>query len=120
MPISTDRFEQIDDEDEAPSPGTNAEEIRSFLEANADQAFRQREIAEATDVKRGSVGPTLVRLREAGRVDHRGPYWRVSDHGRSLSDAVSQTTHVAADHESEAFAYEEWQDHAVDPRQHRE
>lgn len=120
MPISTDRFEQIDDDGDAPSPGTNADEILSFLEANAEQAYTQSEIAEATGVKRGSVGPTLVRLRESGRVDHRGKYWRISDHERSLDDAVSHASDVAASYEEESFEYGEWMEHAVDPRENRE
>ncbi|MCU4802369.1 MarR family transcriptional regulator [Halobacteria archaeon HArc-gm2] len=120
MPISTDRFEEINDDGDAPSPGTNAGEILSFLEANADQAFTQSEVAKATDVKRGSVGPTLVRLRESGRVDHRGKYWRISDHERSLNDAVEHASAVAASHETESFEYDEWMEHAVDPREDRE
>lgn len=120
MPISTDRFEEIDDDGDAPSPGTNASEILSFLEANTDQAFTQSEVAEATGVKRGSVGPTLVRLRESGRVDHRGKYWRVSDHERSLTDAVEHAGAVASSHEAESFEYDEWMKHAVDPRENRE
>jgi DNA-binding MarR family transcriptional regulator len=35
-----------------------------ILRENPDKAFRQSEIAEKTRVKTGSVGPTLVRLRE--------------------------------------------------------
>lgn len=119
MPISTDRFEQIDDGD-VPASGTNADQILAFLEANADQAYTQGEIAEATDVKRGSIGPTLVRLRESGRVDHRGKYWRISDHDRSLDDAVDHAGAVAASRETEAFEYQQWQEHAVDPREDRE
>ena len=46
MPISADRFEAIDDD--GPRPGTNAAAILSFLRRNADRAFTQSEIAEAT------------------------------------------------------------------------
>lgn len=120
MPISADRFEDIDEDDDGPSPGTNAHEILSFLEEHPDQAFTQSEIAEATAVTQGSVGPTLVRLRESGQVDHRGNYWRISDHARSLDDAVSHASAVAASYEEESFDYEGWQTHAVDPREHRE
>jgi len=119
MPISADRFERIDGDD-APSPGTNADEIHSFLEANPDRAYTQTEIAEATTVKRGSVGPTLVRLRESGRVDHRGRYWRISDHERSVDHAADHADVVAASHEEATFEYEEWLEHAVDPRESRE
>lgn len=120
MPISADRFERIDGDGDAPTPGTNAHEIHSFLEANADNAYTQSEIAEATNVTRGSVGPTLVRLRESGRVDHRGKYWRISDHERSLHDAVDHASAVAASREDASFEYDEWREHAVDPRENRE
>lgn len=120
MPISADRFEAIDDEGDGPKPGTNAHEILSFLEAHADKAFTQAEIVEATGVNRGSVGPTLVRLREDGRVDHRGTFWRVSDHIRSLDSAMKHTGAVATSYEDSPFEYDEWQEHAVDPRETRE
>lgn len=120
MPISAEKFDEIDDEDAGPTPETNAYEILSFLESHADQAFTQSEIAEATGVTRGSVGPTLVRLREAGRVDHRGNYWRVSDHVRSVDAARGHADDVAASYEDEPMAYDDWQEHAVDPREDRD
>lgn len=120
MPISTDQFEQLDDEVDSPSAGTNADKILSFLDANAEKAYTQSEIAEATGVKRGSVGPTLVRLRESGRVDHRGTYWRISDHERSLDAAVGHTDGAAASHETETLDFDAWQEHGVDPRENRE
>lgn len=119
MPISADRFEAIDDDGDGPTPGTNAHTILSFLESNPDQAFTQTEIAEATGITRGSVGPTLVRLRDADRVDHRGTYWRVSDHVRSLDASLSQAAEVASHREDTPFDYEEWRTHAVDPRSDR-
>ena len=119
MPISADQFEEID-EDGGPTPGTNAHEIHTYLESNPDQAFTQGELAEATGITRGSVGPTLVRLREAGRVDHRGNYWRVSDHARSIDAAIGHAGEVAASHEDTPIAYDDWQGHAVDPRDDRD
>ncbi len=120
MPISADRFEDIDDGDDGPKPGTNAFEILSFLEEHADQAFTQTEIAEATGVKRGSVGPTLVRLRENGRVEHRGTYWRISDHVQSVDAATNHAAETAASYEDAPLAYDEWEEYAVDPREHRD
>ncbi|SEL86777.1 MarR family transcriptional regulator [Haloferax larsenii] len=120
MPISADRFETIDDGNDSPSPGTNAYKILSFLEQNADQAFTQSEIVERTSVKSGSVGPTLVRLRERGRVEHRGKYWRISDHVLSLDAAANHAAATAAGREEEPFEYDEWQEHAVDPREQRD
>jgi len=120
MPISADRFESMTETDDGPTPGTNAHEILSFLEAHAEEAFTQSEIAEATGINKGSVGPTLNRLRDTGRVDHKGIYWRVSDHVRSLDAGAVHTDAVAASYEDEPLAYEEWQAHAVDPRKDRE
>lgn len=119
MPISADRFESIEDED-GPSPGTNAYEILSFLREHAQKAFTQSEIVDATDVTAGSVGPTLVRLRARGRVDHRGKYWRISDHEGSVDSATRHSAAAAARHEDDAFQYDEWRAHAVDPRDQRE
>ncbi|MFA1610280.1 winged helix-turn-helix domain-containing protein [Halobellus rubicundus] len=120
MPISAEQFESITESDDGPTPGTNAYEILSFLEAHAEEAFTQSEIAEATGINKGSVGPTLTRLRDTGRVDHKGVYWRVSDHVRSLDAAAAHTDDVAASYEDEPMAYDEWQEHAVDPRKERE
>lgn len=119
MPISADRFDEIDDGDAGPRPGTNAATILAFLRQYTDKAFTQSEIAEATGVTTGSVGPTLVRLREQGRVEHKGTYWRVSDHVESLNAAVDHADAAAASREDESFAYDEWQEHAVDPRDQR-
>ncbi|MEF8787108.1 MAG: MarR family transcriptional regulator [Haloarculaceae archaeon] len=119
MPISSDRFEDISSGDsKGPSPGTNAAIVLAFLRDHSDQAFTQSEIAAETDVKTGSVGPTLVRLRERGRVDHRGTYWRISDHDQSVEAATGHASNALAQRESddEIPSYEDWQEYAVDPR----
>ncbi|WP_302081554.1 MarR family transcriptional regulator [Salinibaculum rarum] len=119
MPISSDRFERISsDSSNGPSPGTNAAAILTFLREHPDQAFTQSEIATETAVKSGSVGPTLVRLRERGRVDHRGTYWRISDHDQSVDAATGHAVETLAERESddETPSYEDWQEYAVDPR----
>lgn len=123
MPISKDQFEEMQgDREEEPTPGTNASRILSFLRAHSDQAFTQSEIADETDVKPGSVGPTLVRLRERGRVDHRGTYWRVSDHEESIAAAtgLAAATAAARESEEETPRMDAWREHAVDPREHRD
>lgn len=124
MPISNDRFEEMGnggDGDDL-TPGTNAAKILEFLRQHPDKAFTQSEIAEKTGVKTGSVGPTLVRLRDRGRVDHRGNYWRVSDHDRSIDAATGHTVATLSAHEGddETPQMEMWQEHAVDPRIHRD
>lgn len=122
MPISSDRFDAIGDDSGGPAPGTNAEEILSFLRQHPDKAFTQSEIADATTVKEGSVGPTLVRLRERGRVDHRGTYWRISDHEQSVDASAGQAAATAATRETneESPDMSKWQAHATDPRTYRD
>lgn len=124
MPISKDRFEDIggDRDEDGPMPGTNAAKILTFLRNHPDKAFTQSEIASETDVKAGSVGPTLVRLRERGRVDHRGNYWRVSDHDGAVTAATGHGAAALASQENaeETPQMDEWQDYAVDPRDHRD
>lgn len=123
VPISKDRFEEMgrDGEGTGPTPGTNAAKILSFLRDHPDKAFTQSEIAEATDVKTGSVGPTLYRLHERGRVDHRGTYWRVSDHNEAVTASTYHGAASAAARETDDDIprMEAWQDSAVDPRNHR-
>lgn len=122
MPISKDQFEEMSEDGDEPAPETNAGKILEFLRDRPDKAFTQSEIADATEVKAGSVGPTLVRLRARGRVDHRGTYWRISDHDRSLDAAVGHATDALASRETdgETPRMSEWQDHAVDPRERRD
>ena len=122
MPISRDWFEDIGDGEEGPTQGTNAAAILAFLRDHPDKAFTQSEIADATEVKTGSVGPTLVRLRERGRVDHRGTYWRVSDHDQRLDATARHASAVLAERETDEEMPEmtAWQEHAVDPRDHRD
>ena len=117
MPITSDEFEDLSAEAGEPAAGTNADRILSFLREHPKTAFTQSEIAAETGVKTGSVGPTLVRLRERGRVDHREPYWRVSDHERSVDDAAAHGTATLSEREGgEPPLLDEWEDHAVDPR----
>lgn len=124
VPISSDQFEEMEGarDGDTPTPGTNAAKVMAFLREHPDKAFTQSEIVTATEVKAGSVGPTLVRLRDRGRVDHRGNYWRVSDHDRTVDAA---TRHASAalstrERDDETPRMDEWRDHAVDPREHRD
>jgi len=124
MPISGDQFEELGDgrERDRPTPGTNAAKILEFLRGNPNKAFTRSEIAAETDAKTGSIGPTLVRLRERGRVDHRGTNWRVSDHDRSLDAFTGHAAAALAEREDEEEIPEtaEGQEHAVDRRDHRD
>jgi len=79
MPIDIDRFEEGSADELRAGGQTNAEEILSFLASSPEKAFTPKEIHEATDVARGSVGVVLSRLEERGLVRHRGEYWAIAD-----------------------------------------
>ncbi|NGM71225.1 MarR family transcriptional regulator [Natronolimnobius sp. AArcel1] len=79
MPIDIEQFEEDPVQTLRASGQTNAEEILTFLSTSPDQAFTPKEIHEATDVARGSVGVVLSRLEERGLVRHRGEYWAIAD-----------------------------------------
>lgn len=119
MPISKDEFARIDDD--TPSvdltPDTTQGTIYRFLLANADSAFRQREIVEAVDVPKGSVGPTLSRLQDHGFIDHRGPYWAIADSEHAVA-AAGHLAGASADEIDGGFSdveVESWMERAVDP-----
>lgn len=79
MPIDIERFERESEEELKTRGRTNAEEILAFLSTHPERAYTPKEIHEATDVARGSVGVVLSRLEERGLVRHRGEYWAVAD-----------------------------------------
>lgn len=118
MPIEADKFKEMSDDGDV-NPGTNEYEVVSFLRENPGKAYTQSEIAEETGVKQGSIGPTLVRLREKGRVEHKGKYWRISDYDKSVDSALGLSSSTAESHEDEGFDKEEWLKHSVDPREDR-
>lgn len=91
MPIDIDRFEHGGTEDLRSSGRTNAEQILSFLAANPEQAYTPKEIHEATDVARGSVGVVLSRLETRDLVRHRGEYWAIGS-----ADEIDKTLSAMA------------------------
>jgi len=78
MPIDIERFESDPEEELKQQGGTNAEVILSFLASSPDKAYTPKEIHEATEIPRGSVGVVLSRLENRGLVRHRGDYWAVA------------------------------------------
>ncbi|MFB6194461.1 MAG: MarR family transcriptional regulator [Halobaculum sp.] len=112
MPISGDQFERLE-EGESDDP---ARAILGFLREHSDEAYTGAEIAEATELSEETVGAQLGRLHERGRVDHRGEYWRVSDHERAVDAAAALTTQTVDTREEEPPSYNDWQEYAVDPR----
>ena len=96
MPIDIERFEEDPVEELRASGRTNAEKILTFLASDPEQAFSPKEIHEATDVARGSVGVVLSRLEERGLVRHRGEYWAIADDADVKKTLSALTTARAA------------------------
>lgn len=120
MPISQDEFRAIDTEGRTRldlSADTTQGTVFRFLLANADRAFRQREIVEAVDVPKGSVGPTLKRLEERGLVEHRDRFWAVTDVEHAVASAGLHSA-AAVDELDGGFSDDEveaWMEAAVEP-----
>ena len=119
MPISEDEFRTIGDDTPVIdlASDTTQGKIYRFLVENADKAFRQREIVDAVDVPRGSVGPTLKRLERRGLVEHRGHYWKIADaeHATASAGLLGATTADEIDGGFSDEAVDEWMETAVDP-----
>ncbi|MCX2817804.1 MarR family transcriptional regulator [Haladaptatus sp. F3-133] len=123
MPIPKEEFESIEDDESLPdlSPDTTQGEIYRFLLENSDKAFRQREVVENVDVPKGSVGPTLSRLKGHGLVEHRDRFWSISDAEHAVASAGVLSARTA-DERDGGFSdeeIEEWMEHAVDPIEER-
>lgn len=83
MPVRFDEYEtRSSDFEWMPRPGSNAHAILSFLLEQPETGFTPSEIATATDVPKGSVGPTLQRLHRRDLVRHKEPYWAIGDDDR--------------------------------------
>ncbi|CCQ33243.1 MarR family transcriptional regulator [Halorhabdus tiamatea] len=108
MPINIRRFEESPPEDLRASGRTNAEEILSFLASSPDQAYTPKEIHEATEVKRGSVGVVLSRLEERGLLRHRGDYWAIAADADVEKTLSSMSTARAASERLGVEDTDEW------------
>jgi IclR helix-turn-helix domain. len=96
MPIDIDRFEQGPAEELRADGRTNAEQILGLLASSPEQAYTPKEIHEATDVPRGSVGVVLSRLEDRGLVRHRGDYWAIGDDREVEKTVTAMATARAA------------------------
>ena len=107
MPIDIDCFEEGSTADLSAGGRTNAETLLAFLADAPDKAFTPKEIHEATDVPRGSVGVVLARLEDRGLVRHRGDYWAIADAAdvektlSALSTAQTATDRFGAENPDE-------------------
>lgn len=108
MPIDIKQFEEGRPEELRASGRTNAEKVLGFLAASPEQAYTPKEIHEATDIPRGSVGVVLSRLEERGYVRHRGDYWAIADDEDIEKTLAAMTTARAATDRLGPEDPEEW------------
>lgn len=88
MPIDIERLDDVPADVLDVQEGTQPHRVLQFLAAHADQAFTQTEIAEGTELDRGSVGVVLSRLDDRGLVRHKGRYWAIAADDRLASYAA--------------------------------
>jgi MarR family transcriptional regulator, temperature-dependent positive regulator of motility len=78
------------------SEGTNAHAILVFLAENPDHGYSPKEIAEATGINRGSVGPTLSRLEDRDLVRHKGEVWAIGEDDRLAAQGAAYVASSAS------------------------
>lgn len=111
MSIDRDTFENANEEDLAglSVPDT----VLGFLAANADRAFKAREIASQTGVDEGAVSTALSRLKDRDLVEHKATYWAVTDDEERLDgySGYERATALFNDQLGEEDK-ESWREHA--------
>lgn len=118
MPVQFDEYESSGAEIEA---GSNAGQILQFLAKSPEKGFRPVEIYEALGLARGSVGPTLQRLKEQGLVRHKEPYWAIAVDQEEVANLLridDAYEMMEARYGTEDF--ESAMETAVDPREMRD
>ena len=99
--------------------GSNAYAILRLLASNPEQAFTPKEIAEETQLPRGSVGVTLTRLESRELVRHKEPDWAIGLDDRLAAYASMLHGLDAADDRLGDGDWGDWRETAVDPRARR-
>lgn len=119
MPIEFDEYRRNRETIEtlAIDPGSNAHEILGFLAEHPDLGFKPAEIFEAVDVPRGSLNPTLARLKDQGLVEHEPPYWSVADDDRVSAVGATMYSMQAFEERYQNDDFAGWQETDVDPRE---
>lgn len=121
MPVRFDEYVDIDhDFDPMLREGSNGHRVLSFLADHPGQGFTPKEVREATDVPKGSVGPTLQRLKERDLVRHSEPYWAIEEDDRVGTYVGMLNSLKTVDDRYGTESWAEWGEHAVDPREERE
>ena len=77
MSIDRETFEKASETELSELSVTD--KVLGFLAANADRAYKAREIASQTEVETGAVSTALSRLKRRKLVEHKAEYWAVVD-----------------------------------------
>ena len=113
MSIDRDTFENASEEELA---GLSVpDQVLGFLTANADRAFKAREIASQTSLDEGAVSTALSRLKDRGLVEHKATYWAVTEDEDRLAtyDGYERATRLFNE-QLGAEDPDEWREHAPD------
>lgn len=111
MSIDRETFENASEEELA---GLSVpEQVLGFLAANADRAFKAREIATQIGLDEGAVSTALSRLKTRELVEHKATYWAVTEDEERLSnyDGYERATRVFNEQLGEEDA-DAWRGHA--------
>lgn len=113
MPISREEFEH-DPADGIPfGPDTQPRTVLRYLSEHPETAYTQTELADATGIKRGSLGKVLSRLETHNLVRHRDRYWIIADDDRlaAVSASALGIRSVAESYDDDWYARNpEWAD----------
>lgn len=116
MPVDFSSYDHDDKHTLQLTEGSNAHTLLTFLAAHPEQGFTPKELSEATEIPRGSVGTTLSRLHDRGLVRHKEPYWAIGDDDRLASYGATRHGLLAADDRFGDDDFGDWEATAVDPR----
>ena len=121
MPIEFDEYRETQEATEtlAMDPGSNAHKILSFLAEHPTLGFKPSEIAGEVEIPRGSLNPTLARLKKQELVEHEPPYWSAADDDRIAAVGATMYSMQAFEEHYEEDEFFEWDETDVDPREHR-
>lgn len=117
MPVDFSQYDPDEDSGFRLTEGTNAYDILQYLAEHPDQGFTPKEISQATDVPRGSVGTTLARLEDRSLVRHKEPYWAIGEDDRLAAYEGMLQGLEAIETRDGDDSWEDWEETAVDPRE---
>ncbi|MDZ7745715.1 MAG: helix-turn-helix domain-containing protein [Halobacteriales archaeon] len=112
--IDIDEFENTDADEFAERNDT--ERIVSFLDENADRAWKAASIAAELGLDPDAVSAILSRLKERGLVRHKRPYWTITDDDERLRAAYRlHRHHESADEQYGEERLDELQTEEMEP-----